>query len=581
MKKQVKDRNILIAKGIMVLVIALVVLYDLNREEMIFITSDELGYWGAAAYFAKLDWSGVTSMWPYYAYGYGFLLAPILLITHNAVIAYKAAIVLNAVLLCGTFWLLDGIMVRLLPKWNRWMILLCTFAAALYSSAVFFAHMTMAEPVLAFGFCLLVRLFLRILEKPRKWCFAASAVLLSYLYMVHLRMIVIVIAFVMVLIVLLFTKKIKWSDALLFLVIMAIGLGAGEILRGQVTQALYTNKDLAEGNSYAAQVDKVASAFSLEGIQNFLMSILGKIYYLGSASFLLFYWGVWFLIKKLKDYVLCLKERRGQQQESAYLFLMLSFLGLLAISAITMMDFGRIDILMYGRYIEFMNGPILVCGLYELYENRNRWKLYIVFAVIQLALTGMAYGVLTGIESEELVFPSIIGVYGMAKVDGVFYKDMFVILTVVKSLLLAAILCFILCYRRGKKWMASGVLGMAVVWVIIGITPLEEAKDTAYQQASQEVAKEILKSNEDEPIYYVANEKDENVGYDYTYIAYLQFLLPDMPITCVSYEELEKLEKPQFVITMANSSDINQLMDDYTMVYMDRFGLFSLREKYA
>lgn len=578
MERQVENKSILIVKGIMILMIALIVLYDFNKNQMIFITSDELGYWGAAAYFAKLDWSDMTSMWPYYAYGYGLLLAPLFYMTKNALVAYQAAILLNALLMCGTFLLLDRIASKLLTQWNRWLILIAAFSATLYSSAVFFSHMTMVEPLLVFGFCVLIEILLKILETPRNWHFIVSGFLLSYLYMVHLRMVVIIIAFGITLLLLLMTRKVKVIHVCFFCASVAIGLGVSEVVRGQITQALYTNKDLAGGNSYAAQTEKVAAVFTMDGVKRLLLSIVGKIYYLGTSTFLLFYWGIWFLIKRLKEYLIIIKEKKEQMLEATYVFLLLSFLGVLAISAITMMNFGRIDILMYGRYIEFLLGPVLICGIHELYGNKYRWGIAMVLTVLQLCLTGMSYGILSTIDSDELVFPSIIGVYGMAKIDDVFEKDFFSFLTVIKSLFISYALCLGIHSGRRKRYLAGSLLGLTFVWSVVGTTPLTEAKDTSYQKVSLEIANEILKSDQEGDIYYVSNQKDVNTGYDYTYIAYLQFLLPDRKITCLDYTELNENEKPPFIITMANSSDIRVLLEEYDMVYCNKLGLFTKKQ---
>ena len=61
---------------------------------------DEFGYWSPAAAILGYDWSEITGLGSYYSYGYSALLVPILLLFHNAITTYRAAIVLNLVLQC-------------------------------------------------------------------------------------------------------------------------------------------------------------------------------------------------------------------------------------------------------------------------------------------------------------------------------------------------------------------------------------------------------------------------------------------------------------------------------------------------
>lgn len=580
MVKKVKDKELIALKLIMLGVILIIGLYNLPNEKVIYITSDELGYWAAAAHFAKLDWSGVSSMWPYYAYGYGMLLAPIYMITKNAIWVYRIAIILNALFLCGSFLVLNELGKRMFHNLGKKFILLVSFCITLYSSSVFFAHMTMTEPLLWFGFCCFALLMLDIIRNPKISNCILSAILLAYLYMVHMRVVVVIISTAMLMILLIVTKKIKIKHLIVWAGTLGIFLIISIILKNDITEALYTNPALAGGNDYAAQTDKVVAIFTLEGFKQLCISILGKIYYLGAASFLIFYWGIWFILKKATKYILAFIRKDMLLDGEEYIFLLLTFLGIMGISAITMMSFGRIDILLYGRYIEFVMAPILLCGIYELYSNRNRWKLFTIFTMIQIALTFLVFLVLKQWDPQGLVSPSIIGIYGMFKNNGSVEDKTFEFLVTAKVLAASFGLCFFISKYRMKRilYTTLGILGLTCIWVNLGLKPIEDTEGRKEQIDSMAMAEEIKNNNGGDVIYYVSNEVDRSCGYDYTYIAYVQFLLPDRQVKCIDYTELQSVDKAKYVITMSESSSVHQLLDSYELVYSDEFNLFRMKE---
>ena len=577
---KVKNKELLALKLIMLGVILIIGLYNLPNEKVIYITSDELGYWAAAAHFAKLDWSGVSSMWPYYAYGYGMLLAPIYMITKNAIWVYRIAIVLNALFLCGSFIVLNELGQRMLRNMGKKFILLVSFCITLYSSSVFFAHMTMTEPLLWFGFCCLALLLLDLIKNPKKINCIFSAILLAYLYMVHRRVVFVIISSAMLMLLLVFTKKIKVKHLMIWAGTLGVFLILSVILKNDITSALYTNPVLAGGNDYAAQTDKVVAIFTLEGFKQLCTSILGKIYYLGAASFFLFYWGIWFILKKVKRYLLAIIKKDSQLDGEEYIFLLLTFLGIMAISAITMMSFGRIDILLYGRYIEFVMAPILLCGIYELYRNKNRWKLFTIFIIIQISLTFLVFLVLKQWDPQGLVSPSIIGIYGMFKNNGNVEDKTFEFLVTAKVLAASFGLCLLISKYRIRRvlYTTLGILGLTCIWVNLGLKPIEDTEGRKEQIDSMAMAEEIKNNNGGDIIYYVSNEVDRGCGYDYTYIAYVQFLLPDRQVKCIDYSELESVDKAKYVITMSESSSVHQLSGSYDLVYSDEFNLFRIKE---
>ncbi len=74
---------------------------------------DEFGYWASAAGWVGYDWSGAASIGSYYSFGYSLVLAPILKLCRDGVLAYRVAVTVNMLLQCICIGLLWGIFRRL------------------------------------------------------------------------------------------------------------------------------------------------------------------------------------------------------------------------------------------------------------------------------------------------------------------------------------------------------------------------------------------------------------------------------------------------------------------------------------
>ena len=154
-------------------------------------------------------------------------------------------------------------------------------------------------------------------------------------------------------------------------------LGAAMLLAiwlKQLTQTwIYTaaSEEALAGNDYGSQWDKLRMICSLKGIKQFLEGILGKIYYLGMASFGIFYWALAWMAKE----IVCLVKRLIKKESIQViqwiaLFLFLSAVGEVLISSIFMYRSTLIDTLVYGRYSEFIMPVILLIGIVIMLQSR-------------------------------------------------------------------------------------------------------------------------------------------------------------------------------------------------------------------
>lgn len=343
-----------------VLLMSRIVCHGISKSYGFYFPADEFGYWSYAAGLAGYDWSDIASLGSYYSYGYSLILLPVFLIFKDGVIAYRAAMVVNIALLAVCFFILQ--------KMGR------TFyaaAAVFYPTWLFYAGTTFAEILLVTLYLTTCMLLLKYLQTDNKRYMALMLAAMFYMYLVHLRAIGVLVSGTAVL--LLYNIR-KYSirkyimrnggrkvrsvlvPAAAAAVILAVGLLMGLFIKNYWTGMVYgdTADTLKNANDYAGQFEKIAYIFSIEGLKNLIISVSGKILYLGLASYGIAYFGIIYAV------------RRVREKKYFPLFVLLTTVAALMICAIYTIRPGRVDTLTYGRYHEYVMPVLLMMGIKEL-----------------------------------------------------------------------------------------------------------------------------------------------------------------------------------------------------------------------
>lgn len=343
-----------------VLLMSCIVCHGISKSYGFYFPADEFGYWSYAAGLAGYDWSDIASLGSYYSYGYSLILLPVFLIFKDGVIAYRAAMVVNIALLAVCFFIRQ--------KMGR------TFyaaAAVFYPTWLFYAGTTFAEILLVTLYLTTCMLLLKYLQTDNKRYMALMLAAMFYMYLVHLRAIGVLVSGTAVL--LLYNIR-KYSirkyimrnggrkvrsvlvPAAAAAVILAVGLLMGLFIKNYWTGMVYgdTADTLKNANDYAGQFEKIAYIFSIEGLKNLIISVSGKILYLGLASYGIAYFGIIYAV------------RRVREKKYFPLFVLLTTVAALMICAIYTIRPGRVDTLTYGRYHEYVMPVLLMMGIKEL-----------------------------------------------------------------------------------------------------------------------------------------------------------------------------------------------------------------------
>ena len=85
-------------------------IYQIYSFELI---PDEFGYWTYAATLSGCDWSDIVSLGSYYSFGYTLILYPIFQIFQDSIVAYRAAVTVNFLLMILAYFVLLKNIMRL------------------------------------------------------------------------------------------------------------------------------------------------------------------------------------------------------------------------------------------------------------------------------------------------------------------------------------------------------------------------------------------------------------------------------------------------------------------------------------
>lgn len=358
-----------------VLLMFCVACHGISKSYGFYFPADEFGYWSHAARLAGYDWSDIESLSSYYSYGYSLILLPVFLVFKDGVIAYRAALFVNFVLLAVCFFILQ--------KMGK------TFSAAVaafYPTWLFYAGTTFAEILLVTLYLVICLLLLRYLQTDNKVYVVSMIAVIFYMYLVHLRAVGVLVSGIAVLLIYSLRnagRKVKCVLALTVTaaVILAAGLFIWLYLTGLFSED--PQDALKNVNDYAGQIGKVVYIFSGEGLKNLFISVSGKVLYLGLASFGIAYFGIIYAVK------------RAREKDYFSLFVLFSTVAALMICAIYTIRPGRVDTLTYGRYHEYVMPVLLLMGIRELRGRKVSAGKTVCTIAVMLVLEAVMTGLVT------------------------------------------------------------------------------------------------------------------------------------------------------------------------------------------
>lgn len=538
---------------ICIILISALCLWDLPMVHSIGIFPDELGYWSSAATFSGYDWSGAMTQTPYYSFFYGILLIPIFnIFIDNPIYMFRAAVILNTIILDACFICAYIFFHKIdsddnSPKKH----ILIAFYVTAYPAYLLFSRITISENLLLLITWLVAIEFVRYIEKRHIFDFLLMGILSISGYFTHQRFLVVIIALVLTLIFLYITcknlnkKKIFGIIAVLFILIILYVVMV--FIKNSFKNIAYsqTADYIRENNDYGSVISSISRMFNVQNIKNLLISFVGKLLYIGMAT-----WGIAYvaIIQSVKYIYDCIKNRKKSNKLFLNIFLFLSFIGSILLAVIVMCNIPdngeRFDTVIYGRYSEYLYGLMLMFGLNSLYKN---YKLFLKQEIIALIIQFVLLIVLVPYFNENPNYT--VQWLSCSALNEFFYGknfhmvDSFFIVLLRNSILILLLILgsfikeaqLLGSYKSFLLWLGVSVAIYSSIYTVNNV--YFDWKEDVYTQ--NQIIENIIK-NEDA-------YKEVYCLYEDVYIVALQF---DMPKTFMHHvESVEHIPKNYLVVT--------------------------------
>lgn len=234
--------------------------YRIQESIMPILLDDEYGYWSNSAFFTGSNWSSITSKIAYYSYGYSLVLAPIRLLSKWRALTwaqtYQAAQLVNVTFLVTSFFIAVRLCKRYMTNFNWAVRSMACFAVMVYSSNLFYAHITFTECTLNLVFWIFLYVMMRVTDAPKTINHVAYAVTAFYIYTVHQRSLAILMTSVFVVLYLRLIRKNTLKHTAAFGIALYVCSLFHAMVKGTLQNVCY------RGNAWSGLTDSVQYIFT-------------------------------------------------------------------------------------------------------------------------------------------------------------------------------------------------------------------------------------------------------------------------------------------------------------------------------
>lgn len=550
-------------------VIFIACLCNIGSLQRIKIVDDEFCYWGIAATLTGHDWTDLMAASEYYSYGYSLILIPLFWL-HDLGISmaaiYRLAVILNAFFLSGIYFMALYMIREFFEDFPDVFRQVISIFVTLYIGNTAQIGVAWTECLLVFLFwCATVCLY-RGIKNPGYGNLLGLIISAGAIFAVHMRAVGVVIAVGMVLI---GFFVIRWREINKKYFFYTVGFSFFWgclilVMKSYVSNYIYLGNAVSSPNNVQANITRVGKMMSVKGIVDLVISVIGKIYYISSATYLLAVIGalvtVISIIKSLKKKGENGQRSKWQAKDWITVFAILAFLAEVGIEAIFQCQsffrvagaVGKDDKLAYGRYADFVMGPMLILGVWSVYYFKEHYKEIVVSLLIAIGSTGVVqffYHVLAFRKGNDTIsFRFVIGSPWLAAITGGSGMNFaWYALISIAGLLLICLTRF----SSKAKWYGFGVvlLLLTAVWGILGVKGGVEYTASKIDKAKLvDTVAEIIETTEKETPVYI-------VGQPNTEVKILQWLLADRSIHTCSLENIGDIDISHAII-LGNSNEV-------------------------
>lgn len=368
-------------------------------------TGDELAYLSQASRYAGMGNKELMQYYAFYGQGISLIWSFIFrLFPNDPIMIYRIVIFLNSFFLAISFLLSYFCGCILYPLWNKFSLLLACYLIILYPCNIYYMQIAETENLLWLLFWISFFSFINIIYS-HKWIYSLLyTISISLMLVTHYRTIVILLVSCVLFVFLFVKKEIQMNELAIFLCGVGIGYIVFRILKQGHFAYIGGMNELTSVNIDISYLDLIQARIAELG--KYIIGCICELYYfiiVGSIVML-----SWLIdsIRQLKDSI------HQRKINSVMLFQLLMVISnLFAFAPSLPNQVVRYDHVVYARYIENIMGPILLSGLWCLYNQREKLKikLPIYFAMMECLML-FIYQVMQSATSHMFAIDSSVGV---------------------------------------------------------------------------------------------------------------------------------------------------------------------------
>lgn len=574
-----KKEKILILIG--VLIILFVAILYIPSAKIPGTTVDEFGYLFNGATIIGWDWNELMQYHPYYGMGMGILWSPLFKILYkNPEVLYQSIVALNFIFIIFGFLISNYCSKKLFPKWKSEIRIIVCLVVTFYPSNFFYAQSALSEVFLYLLFWIDILLIVKIIESKKSiWSFLL-ALTTCYMVIVHLRTAGIAACVGVLIIFLAFKKYISIRQLIVFLAVCAVGIIVWGVLKHNYFQNLGGQNEI---NTINTKISVFGMIYSMIfNIPSLIKGIAGRFYYFLVSGNIFFLFGMGALIKAF-----CLSIRKKNNTESFIyqiiaIFLVFTFVvNIIAFSTQTLHSLSRVDMAVYGRYMENLIAPILVFGAYYMTTHKNWLKNISYYILFIILLTPNALYRMEEAENATFAIDSAVAFGAFFKYDTSQYS---IFLSLLKLICVTEFFALIIYFLFGfvskfaQKQYNTMIIFLAfsglVYWSYLGYGAIEQYNaERSNLYSVYKDMKILVEEQECTDIIYIRHA--DLYG---TKAKYLQFLLPDISIKVMDYEEvsIEELNNNTLIICNAGDDITPVLREEYQKIWDRTLDIYAM-----
>ena len=540
-------------------------LKNLGLQQRIRVIDDEFGYWGIAAHLAGYDWSDLLSRTTYYSFGYSFLLIPLWWLFKcgfGVASIYQIAVVMNVCMHAGSFLIALVVAKKLFPNTNRFYRLMACMISSFYYAYISQTGKAWTEVYLMFMYWCVVLCMIQVLEKRTILWYFLLILATANIFAIHMRALGVVAAVVGVcLLRAILVKDRNWKKAISVCAIAGIILIGVVFMRNYTKDIIYASNPSLAINDFSGQVSNVQHiASSVLAIVDLALSMAGKIYYLGIATFGSVILGVLFICEEnISTFWRIVKTKKIEVENRQWVLLMVlvSTAGTVAIDAVykcwkyisTGSTYTLADTIIYGRYVDFIVGLLVLYCILRVCEKKI-WVRQGVIAVIILfictLITQNLWDILIfyngeGMSLRNTAVPGISYLLD-GSVDGFAYKGF-------AWACIGAAVFLLFTASQNEKYKNLGMVTIVSIVCISGFILADQhiAEDVwgkAHKEKTVESIVDIVRKSEIEEINYITDSNSVHGD-----LKILQWCLPEYTINVINPKEIEEFKDNALYLT--------------------------------